>query len=290
MSLHGEAINNALRHYTPSFPPRGELFFARRFLDHFFPDPSGDYIGQVERAARLLGLSVVGVDLNGEPSRSLPGERNYERLMKYFTVGYINGPVLQAIAKLGFRQAMVCIKKDRRAFLESTWIHIKDIEEKSRLARDNGLCAIALADDIAGNRGLLFSYEDFTATILPLYKQIADVIKANGLFAFFHSDGDTTKIIEPLINAGYDCIHPVDAQAGLNLYKLNNIFRDRVVLMGHIDIITWPEERISREVNQAKNIFRDGGLILGSTCGLSLETISDRLNALYPQWKRIKKC
>jgi len=281
-----ENVVAALRHQSLSPLPRGELFFSRKFLDVFFPEFQGDYVGQVASAAQLLGLSVVGVDLNEEWSRSLLREGHYGRLREYFTVGYINGPVLCAISQLGFRQAMVCIKKDQQTLIDITSSLLKDVEEKCRLARENDLSAILLADDIAGNTGLLFSCNDFATAILPLYRQIAGTIRSNGLHAFFHSDGATKAIIEPLIEAGYDCIHPIDNQAGLNLYELKNTFENKVSFMGHIDIITWNDERIAQEVNNAEKMFKEGGLILGSTCGLSMKTVSNKLSALYPQWQR----
>jgi hypothetical protein len=285
MSSQREIVINTLGHSNKGSLPRGELFFSRKFLDFYFSDFQGDYIGQVASAAGLLGLSVVGVDLNEEWSEALLKEGSYERLNEYFTVGYINGPVLRATAHLGFRRTMVCIKKDQQAFVQVVASLLKDVEEKCRLARENDLSAVLLADDIAGNRGLLFSYNDFAAAILPLYRQIANTIKSNGLYAFFHSDGATKAIIEPLIEAWYDCIHPIDNQAGLNLYEVRNTFEGKVSFMGHIDIITWNKERIAREINNAENVFKKGGLIVGSTCGLSMKTVTSKLSALYPHWQ-----
>ncbi len=151
------------------------------------------------------------------------------------------------------------------------------------------MSAIALTDDIAGNKGLLLSPGDFTDIVLPCYRQVTEIIKSNDLYAFFHSDGDTRTLIEPLIGAGYDCIHPVDAQAGLDLYELKKTFGNRVSFMGHIDIINRDKEQIAQEVKHTEDVFKEGGLILGSTCGLSMETISDRLHALYPQWEGAKQ-
>jgi hypothetical protein len=56
--------------------------------------------------------------------------------------------------------------------------------------------------------------------------------------------------------------------------------------MGHIDTVTWSKERIKKEINRAENEFKTGGLMLGSTCGLSMETMNDKLDLLYPQWGR----
>jgi len=281
---HKEDVAAALGHTGPSRLPRGELFFTKPFLDVVFPESSENYAGQVASLAQLLGLSLVGVDLNKEWSKSLLRKGMYESLKKYFTVGYINGPVLRAIEQLGFKQAMIGIKKDRAAFSQVALSLFEDVKNICELAKKNEMSAILLPDDIAGNRGLYFSYNDFVTAILPVYRQIAREIKRNGLFAFFHSDGDTRSIIEPLIEAGYDCIHPVDSQAGLNLYDLKDTHKGTVSFMGHIDIVTWDEKRIAQEIDKAEKSFCKGGLILGSTCGLSMKTVSKKLGALYPQW------
>ena len=291
----GQVVNQkgsaaaALKHSNPSRLPRGELFLAGKFLDVYFPDPQGDFIKRAASAASLLGLSVVGADLNERWSRSLLRKGDYCRLGEYFTVGYINGPVTQAIRQHGFRQAMACFKKDRQALNNIISGVLKNFEETCRIAGKNELSAIALTDDIAGNKGLLLSPGDFTDIVLPCYRQVAEIIKSNDLYAFFHSDGDTRTIIEPLIGAGYDCIHPVDAQAGLDLYDLKKAFGNRVSFMGHIDIMNWDERRIAQEARHAEDMFKEGGLILGSTCGLSMETISGRLCALYPQWEEARQ-
>ena len=105
------------------------------------------------------------------------------------------------------------------------------------------------------------------------------------MFAFFHSDGDIRKIIAALlIQAGIDCIHPVDTQAGLDLYRLQAEFGQRVCFMGHIDPITWIGERVQREIALAETEFKNGGLILGSTCGLSMETFNEKFRNAHPQW------
>jgi uroporphyrinogen-III decarboxylase len=180
---------------------------------------------------------------------------------------------------------MICVKKDHRSFMDLASRLIQDIEEICRMARENDMSALLVADDIAGNKGLLFSKNDFAMTVQPLYEQIADIIKKNDLNAFFHSDGDTRGVIEPLIEAGYDCIHPIDSQAGLDLYALKDYYKGRVSFMGHIDIITWSDERIALEIKDAERMFETGGLILGSTCGLSMKTVSRKLNVLYPRWQ-----
>lgn len=241
---------------------------------------------QLETAAQCMGLSVMGVEINGEGSRSLLMDRSYKKLEGCFTVGCINGPVARLIENYGFFNAMLSIKENPSLLSGVGAQLLREVEEKARLAYANRFRAIAIADDIAGNKGLFFSFSYFLDVVWPIYRKIAEIIKESGLFAFFHSDGDMRKVIEPLIRAGYDCIHPVDTQAGLNLYELKKEFGESVSFMGHIDTITWTKEHIHKEISLAEDEFKKGGLILGSTCGISMKTVNDKLGVLYPQWER----
>ena len=253
------------------------------FLDRHFPRLSGDYPGQLKAAARRLGLAAIGVDLNTESSYSLLGTGGYGGLEPYFAIGCINGPFSRLIEAEGFVGAMISTRKNPGRFRDLAGRQLREMERSVKLARENGLRAIALADDIAGKNGLLFSPGYFTDAVLPVYRDMAAMIEAQGLFAFLHSDGDMRSVIDPLIEAGFDCIHPVDGQGGLDLYELKNEFAAKVSFMGHVDLMAWDTARIVREVDAAEKAFRaSGGLVLGSAGGISLGVSEDAFAALYP--------
>jgi len=281
-----EGVINALKHNPVAVLPRGELFIGRDFLDYFFSQWKGNYVKQLEAVAQSLGLSVIGVELDPDWSRSLLIDEGYKSLEEHFTVGWINGPIGRLIEKHGFFDAMLSVKKDPSLFSEAAADALRDLEEKVRWVRLNGFGAIAIADDIAGNKGLFFPFTYFMDVVWPVYKKIAEIIRGSNLFAFFHSDGDTGKVIEPLIRAGFDCVHPVDTQAGLNLYELTKTFGESISFMGHIDTVTWSKEQIHNEIGRAEKAFKKGGVILGSTSGLSMKTVNDKLDILYPRWHR----
>jgi hypothetical protein len=283
VSYPAEIVVKALRHRKAAPLPRGELFVGADFLDRYFPQLSGNYPGQLEAAARRLGLAAIGVDLNADGFYSLLTTGGYRALEAYFAVGCINGPFSRLIEAEGFVGAMISTRRKPGLFINLAGQQLGEMERSVRLARENGLRAIALADDIAGKNGLLFSPAYFSRTILPVYRDMAAMIKAQGLFAFLHSDGDMRNVIDPLIDAGFDCIHPVDEQGGLDLYALKREFEGRVSFMGHIDLMAWDKGRIMREVDAAEKAFgADGGLVLGSAGGISLRVSEDALSALYP--------
>jgi uroporphyrinogen-III decarboxylase len=283
---HVETIINALSHRHVEFLPRGELFIGRDFLDHYFPSHKGEPIKQLQQAAQSLGLSLVGVELNAEKSHRLLSDKVYKELQEYFLAGYINGPISRLIEKYGFKKAMLSTRNDPSLFADVATELMKEIAEKAALARTNGFSAIVLADDIAGKNGLLFSLPYFTDVVLPVYSRIAAIIKAAGLYVFIHSDGDMRKVTDLIAEAGYDCLHPVDAQAGLDLSALQKEFGDKITFMGHIDMLGWDETRVGNEIEIAENRSTDGGLILGSTGGISMDIPEDKLCLLYPQWKQ----
>jgi hypothetical protein len=277
-----ESVIRALSRRGAGPLPRGELFLAKDFLDNGFPRLRGDYMGQLDQAVRVLGLSAVGIDLSAESPNP---NGNHPQLEACFTIGCINGPFSRLIARLGFVNAMTRLGRNRGSLPDLFQEMEEDTARKSEYARDNGMNAIALADDIAGNRGPLFSRDIFARTFLPCYEHVAEIIKAHGLYAFFHADGDTRKIIDPLARAGYDCIHPVDGQAGMDLYELGRDFGGHVSFMGHMDTVAWDGARVGAEVERAEAEFGAGGLILGSSGGISRTTITPGTVALYPGLK-----
>ncbi len=284
MPLPIETVAKVLNHRPTAFVPRGELFINSDFLDHFFRRHQGHYIKQLEGAAERLGLSVIGVELVPEKSQPLLDEGAYRVLEPYFMVGCINGPVSGLVARQGFLKAMATTIKNPASLAEIAQEMLTDLEKIVQSARINGFQAMAITDDIAGNQGLYFSFDYFRDTLWPIYKAMTEIIKGQGMFAFFHSDGDIRKIIELLIQARIDCIHPVDTQAGQDLHQLTEEFGQKVCFMGHIDPLTWSRERMQQEIGLAETEFKNGGLILGSSCGLSMETFNQKFEMLYPHW------
>jgi hypothetical protein len=284
--LPADAVADTLRRTATGPLPRGELFIGADFLDRFFPALTDDHTGQLKAAAEALGLSLIGIDLEDETARGLLRTGKYRVLEPFFMVGYLSGPVARLISHAGFFNAMTALKKDRTLVARMTEAAVKDAEKAVRTAQANGMRAIAVADDIAGGEGLLFSFDYFTADLLPVYRAIARTIQTGNLYAFFHSDGNMKKVIKPLAESGYDCIHPVDARAGMDLYTLTETAGTATTFMGHIDTMGWDGKRVEAEVRRAEERFGAGGVILGSSGGISMETMGDGFHALYPAWPK----
>ena len=74
----------------------------------------------------------------------------------------------------------------------------------------------------------------------------------------FHCDGDMRPLIPNLIEAGVDCIQPLEVHAGLDVRELKSMYGDRLSFMGNIgvDEMMLPldelEEIMAGKINTAK--------------------------------------
>jgi len=282
-----ETVIAALNHYESSRLPRGELFISREFLISHFPNGKGNHIEQLKAACESLELDLIGIDMN-EDSFILSLSRNeYRRLKGFFTVGCLEGPFSLITRLKGFEEAMLDLKMHQSTYAMVTSMLIKKLRDIISLVLENSFMGIAILDDIAGNQGLMMSRLDFENLLYPFYQSAAKIIKEHGLYAFFHSDGNICKILQHIVDAGFDCLHCIDAQAGIDLYKLREVYGGNIAFMGHVDILAWNEDRIRLEIERAEKKFSRGGLILGSSCGIPKKVSLNKISALYPEWHSV---
>ncbi len=73
---------------------------------------------------------------------------------------------------------------------------------------------VQMADDLAGQNGMLISPNSYRKQLKPLHKEMFDYIHSkSGAKIFFHSCGSVRAIIPDLIEAGVDILNPVQVNA-----------------------------------------------------------------------------
>lgn len=62
----------------------------------------------------------------------------------------------------------------------------------------------------------------------------------------YHSDGNLSQLLPLLIEAGIDCIQPMEARAGNNVVEYTQLYGDRISFIGNInaDILATDKEQI----------------------------------------------
>ena len=92
----------------------------------------------------------------------------------------------------------------------------------------------------------------------------------------YHTDGVVYPIIPDLIEIGIDILNPIQPMA-MDPVKLKNDYGDRLCFWGSMDIqqtlpFGTPDEVKDEVLSRIKTIGRHGGLIIGPTHNLQLDT------------------
>jgi len=267
------------------YVPRGELFIDMSFLN-WMPLRSEGYFEKFKEILFILELDMVGISSN---EKELITKKDLEELEDIFLVYNVNGPFSFYLEHLGFIETLKASRKDRGKILALGETYLKYFKETLPLYRDLGFSGIAIADDIAGNNGAHSCRDDFEALLKPFYLEMVKAIKTHNLYVFFHSDGNLERYIKDFVNIGFDCLYTFDGQAGMDVYKIMETIQKEVCFMGHIDLYEWDLEKIEKEIKKAEEMFLRGGMIIGSTSGLSKSLSLEKVLALYPGLKRAIK-
>jgi len=93
-----------------------------------------------------------------------------------------------------------------------------------------------MGNDFGTQLDLLISPEHFDRFILPWVKKFADQAHAYGYQVLAHSCGSVTKVIDRLIGAGVQGLHPLQAKAAhMDAATLAERFQGRITFIGGVD-------------------------------------------------------
>lgn len=115
------------------------------------------------------------------------------------------------------------------------------------------LDAYFFGNDFGTQLDLMFSPESFDEFLLPWLKLFSDQAHSYKLDVIFHSCGSIYRIIDKIIDAGIDCLHPLQARAtNMNADYLATHFKGNITFMGGIDtqelLVHATPDDVAREV------------------------------------------
>ena len=142
-----------------------------------------------------------------------------------------------------------------------------------------------LYDDMGYTNGPLFSLAMYDQMCMPAHKKVCDFFHGYGLKVILHSCGDVTALVPQLLEAGFDCLQPLEVKAGMDLVALKEQYGERLAFMGGIDVRlmadgTDPkllEDEIRTKVGLAK---RSGGYIYHSDHSVPDNVSCDRFTSV----------
>ncbi len=179
----------------------------------------------------------------------------YYRLCKAegrFTVLSPIDPIWYALRTLGEEQSLMAIAAEPEFIQEIVEDYARFNEGMLRLLLDRGyrFDAIWVFSDVCYKNGMLFSPRFFRERVMPTFQRYVAFCHEAGSKFIFHCDGDVTRLIPLLIEAGVDCIQPLEARAGNDLRTLAPRYADQLSFMGNInaDVLSGSREMIEAEI------------------------------------------
>ena len=142
--------------------------------------------------------------------------------------------------------------------------HTRLIEDSWKALQERGIKpdALWLFGDIAYNKGMMFSPDTYRSLLKPFHARLADLAHGSEAHLIYHTDGNPTAVLPDLIEAGIDCLHPMEVKAGMDVLDLKNKFGDQVVFMGNIDARFFQKndlEGLEREIRSKIPAAMEGG-------------------------------
>ncbi len=145
-------------------------------------------------------------------------------------------------------------------------------------------------DDWGAQDRLLISPEIWRTLFKPLYKDYCALAHAQGKFAFMHSDGYITPILEDLIDVGVDAIN---AQLFcMDMAEVARLAKGKITFWGEIDrqhVLPDPDPQVGRDAVRkvAQHLYDPaGGLIAQFEFGPGANPATAL--AIFEEWDNVQ--
>jgi uroporphyrinogen decarboxylase len=103
-------------------------------------------------------------------------------------------------------------------------------------------------DDMGFKHRPFMSLSMYREMIYPSHKRLYEFAHSHGLSVIHHTDGLIESLIPQMIEAGVDCLQPLEIKAGMDLIKVKKTYGDRIALIGGMDA----RELISNDLGRVK--------------------------------------
>ena len=179
-------------------------------------------------------------------------------------------PVWWVLRTLGMETALMTLATDPDLFADMLGRQAELGLTMMRQLLAEGLRpdAIWFFSDLCYRNGMLFSPATYRRLMLDLHREFARLCHEHDMFLILHCDGDVREFIPLLIEAGFDCLQPLEARAGNDVRELKPRYGDQISFFGNINmdvLATGDHDLITHEVvSKVQAAKPDGGYIYHS--------------------------
>ena len=132
-----------------------------------------------------------------------------------------------------------------------------------------GADVITMPGDLAGEYTTIMSPEHHREYIKPYHKEVVDYAHQKGLKIVKHTDGNLWPILDDLLEAGFDGIHPIQPQC-MDIGEVKTYLAGKMCVLGNIDcrnlLVSGTKEEVEEAVKETiEKAAPGGGYILSSS-------------------------
>ena len=143
------------------------------------------------------------------------------------------------------------------------------LKREIEMAIEKGAEVILQDGDLAFKKNSFMSQDHFKKFVQPYYLEMTDLAHKHGVPILKHSDGNIWPIIDDIIDAGYDGIHPVEPQS-MDIVEVKERLKGKACVLGNIDcthLLPYgtEEDVISSVKETIQKVAPGGGYILSSS-------------------------
>ncbi len=91
-------------------------------------------------------------------------------------------------------------------------------------------------DDLGFKNKPFLSPAMYRELVFPAHKRLFDFAHARGLPVVLHCDGYIEPLLPALLEAGIDCLQPIETKAGMDLLRLKRTVGEKIALIGGMDV------------------------------------------------------
>ena len=155
--------------------------------------------------------------------------------------------------------------------------------EKGKFNIDTGIKMLRLNDSVANMS--VISPENFREYVFPHMKTVCDELHRYDpeVRIYCHICGNSLPIMDDLIEAGFDCIGPLDPLGGFSVGQSREIVGNRAALMGGVNTLSFINSTPDQVIEESRVCIQAAGkkgFILGSGCAVPRNASKENLIAL----------
>lgn len=204
--------------------------------------------------------------------RYAPAEQVEVLKGRYCAFVKTGGPYLRTSNLRGTAQWLIDLVEDEPFALELAMRVTRHIAAVGLEAiRRYGLfhTGIWFYDDMGCNLGPMFSPRVFERVFLPCYQWMCAQYRATRVaHILLHCDGNIEPILDMLVGAGIQGLHPVEPKAGMDAVKLRGRYGTSLALLGGLDnarvIPRGSRRELEAHVRHVLEAGTEGGLVIGT--------------------------